>query len=107
MCVLRQSNSTDLATQEVSMSTSITDLERITSQVKDPDEQEKLKKFLTIREEIESSPNFLTVIDSLSPDEEWIGHIFALPIVWLIRPRRELQFLDAVKKIRPKLEADS
>ena len=81
------------------------DLERISRQVEDLDEQEKLRKFLLIREEIESDPNFLTVVNSLAPDEEWIGAIFTIPIVWLSRPRREAQFLDAVKKIRPKLEA--
>ena len=80
-----------------------TDLERISTQVSDPAEQEKLREFLLIREEIESDPNFLTVIDSLPPEEEWVGHLFALPIVWLSRPRREMQFLSAVKIMRVKL----
>ena len=80
-----------------------TDLERISTQVSDPAEQEKLREFLLIREEIESDPNFLTVIDSLPPEEEWVGHLFALPIVWLSRPRREMQFLSAVKIMRAKL----
>ena len=80
------------------------DLELISSEVKDLDEQEKLRKLLLIREEIESNPNFLNVVKSLAPDEEWICQIFTIPIIWLTRPRREMQFLDAVKKIRPKLE---
>jgi len=108
-CVcLDKSDSTRLANQGVSMSDRSeeqSDLERISRQVEDLDEQEKLRKFLLIREEIESDPNFLTVVNSLAPDEEWIGQIFTIPIVWLSRPRREAQFLDAVKKIRPKLEA--
>ena len=76
------------------------DLELISSEVSDPAEQEKLREFLLLREEIESDPNFLNVVDSLPPDEEWVGHLFAIPIIWLTRPRRKAQFLSAVKIMR-------
>ena len=56
---LDKSNSTYLTTQEVSMRPIRSDLDRISSEVKDPDEQEKLRKFLLIREEIESNPEKL------------------------------------------------
>ena len=76
---------------------------RIISLEPDQEVREKLTKFLNQRDKVEGDPNFEQVLSSLSEEERALVNVLSLPIIWLVRPRRESQFKEALRILTEKL----
>ena len=76
---------------------------RIIALEPDPKVREKLTEFLYQRDKVEGDPNFEQVLSSLSEGERALVNVLSLPIIWLVRPRRESQFKEALNILTKKI----